>query len=169
MTVSANIALQLDATMTGASDLGNPKQSVKISELLQFTPGTNTIGKADILFADTRTLAASASESLDLAGVLTNAFGQTITAAEVTAIFLRAAAANTNNVLFGPAASNGFLGPWGAATDRTKVNPGDWHVLTCQTGWAVTATTADLIFAGNSGSGTPVTYDIVILGRTVAA
>lgn len=169
MPVTANIALQFDATLTGSSDLGNPKQRVDIAETLQFLPGTDTIGKADILFADTRTLAASANETLDLAGVLLNAFGQTLTAAEIVAIFVRAAAGNTNNVLVGPAASNGFLGPWGAATDRTKVTPGDWHLLTCQGGWPVTATTADLIFAGNSGSGTAVTYDIVILGRTVAA
>lgn len=169
MAVSANIDLQFDATLTGAADLGNPKQRVNISETLQFTGGTDSIGKADILFADTRTLAASANETLDLVGVLANAFGQTITAAEIVAIFVRAAAGNTNNVLIGPGASNGFLGPWSAATDRTKVTPGDWHMLTCQAGWPVTATTADLIFAGNSGSGTSVTYDIVILGRTVAA
>lgn len=169
MTVSASVALQIAATMTGASDLGNPKQVVKIAEDLQFEPGTATIGQANILFADTRTLAASATENLDLAGVLANAFGATITAAEIMMIFVRAAAANTNNVLIGPAASNGFIGPWNAAADRTVVRPGDWHLLTCQGGWTVTGATGDLVTVANGAAGTSVTYDIVLIGRTTAA
>ena len=169
MSVTADISLSIEAYLAAAPDLGNAKQRVTISENLQFKPGTANIGQANILFADTRTLAASATENLDLAGVLTNAFGATITAAEIMAIFIRADTGNTNAVLVGPGASNGFLGPWNAATDRLRTLPGEWHMLTCQAGWAVTAGTGDLLFVGNGGAGTAVTYDIVLIGRTVAA
>lgn len=167
--VSANIAVSLDAVLTGASDLGNPKQRVQIAEALTFIAGTDAVNKADLLFADTRTLAASGTENLDLAGTLTNAFGAVFTAAEIVAIYIKAAAGNTNAVRFGPAAANGFVGPFNAATDRLNVLPGEFALLVSQMGWAVTAGTGDLLTVLNAAGGTGVTYDVVILGRTVAA
>lgn len=167
--VTAEISLSIDATLTGASDLGNPKQRVSVAETVQLIAGTDAVNKADLLFADTRTLAASTSEDLDLAGALASAFGATITAAEIVAIFIRAADANTNTVNFGPAASNGFTGPFADASDRLKVKAGEWAVLVSETGWAVTAGTGDLLTVTNGGAGTSVTYDVVLIGRTVAA
>lgn len=167
--VNASIAVSLDAVLTGASDLGNPKQRVQIAEALEFLAGTDAVNKADLLFADTRTLAASATENLDLAGGLSNAFGAVFTAAEIVAIYIKASAANTNAVRFGPASSNGFVGPFADATDRLNVLPGEWHLLVSQKGWAVTAGTGDLLTVLNAAGGTSVTYDIVIIGRTVAA
>lgn len=167
--VTANIAFSFDATLAGSSDLGSPKQRVTISKALALIAGTDAVNKADILFADTRTIAASGNEDLDLAGVLTDAFGATVAAAEVVAIFIAAAAGNTNNVVVGPAAAAGFMGPFGAATDRIAIKPGEWQPFVSQSGWPVTATSADKLNVANSGAGTGVDYDIVILGRTVAA
>lgn len=167
--VVASIGLSIDATLTGASDLGAPKQAVKLNEIIQLAAGTDAVNKADVLFADTRTLAASATENLDFAGGLTNAFGASITAAEIVAIFIRAAAGNTNDVRFGPASSNGFTGPFADATDRLNVKPGEFQLLVSQKGWPVTAATADLLTVLNAAAGTSVTYDIVVIGRTVAA
>lgn len=167
--VKANISFSIDATASGTSDLGDPKQRVTVSEELDFIAGTDAVNKANILFADTRTLAASATENLDFAGTLANAFGQTIAAAEILAIFIRAADGNTNSVRFGPASSNGFTGPFADATDRLNVKPGEYIGLVSETGWPVTAGTGDLLTVLNSAGGTPVTYDVVVLGRTVAA
>ena len=64
---------------------------------------------------------------------------------------------------------NGFIGPFLAAGDGIGVKPGEYVPLVSQSGWAVTAGTGDLLTITNSGSGTSVTYDIVIVGRTVAA
>jgi hypothetical protein len=167
--VRANISLSIDATLTGAADLGTPKQRVLIEKALSFVPGTAATDEANILFADSRTLAASANEDLDLAGVLTNAFGATIAAAEVVAIFISAAEGNTNSVSVTRPASNGFAGPFLAAGDGVSVKPGEFTFFASQSGWAVTAGTGDLINVANSGAGTSVTYDIVIIARTVAA
>lgn len=166
--VNATIDLHITAKQTGTGDLGIPQDLIDVSKQMEFTPGTAAVGQTNVLFSDTRTLAASASESLDLAGVLADALGATIAAAEVTEIYIAAAAGNTNDVQLTRPASNGvplFL----AAGDGYGLGPGDFSVRTYRNGIAVTAATGDLVTVTNGGAGTPVTYDIIILGRTVAA
>ena len=55
------------------------------------------------------------------------------------------------------------------STGVLVVKPGEWLSLISQSGWAVTGATGDLLTFTNSGSGTTVTYTVVIVGRTVAA
>lgn len=167
--VRGGIAFSLDLTQVGTNDLGSPKLGVDVSKLLTLIEGTAATNQANLLFSDTRTLSASATEDLDLSGVLTSAFGATITAAEIVLIYVAAASGNTNNVNVTRPASNGFIGPFLAAGDGLAVRPGEYVPLVSQSGWAVTAGTGDLLTITNSGSGTSVTYDIVIVGRTVAA
>lgn len=166
--VTANLSVSIRAKQTGAADLGTPQILVDVLKEMEFTPGTAGVGQANILFSDQRTLVASANEDLDLAGVLADALGATIAAAEVVAIYVAAAAGNTNNVNVSRPATNGvplFL----AAGDGFAIGPGDFFLRTYRSGVTVTAATGDLLNIANSGAGTPVTYDIVILGRTVAA
>lgn len=163
--VTGEIAVSLNVTQVGTADLGNPTVKASISELFQFTAGNAALGTADVMFKDTRTLAASGTENLDLAGVLVDAFGATATSAEIIAIYVKAAAGNTNNVVIGNV-TNGFVGPLGA-TGTYTVSPGDFFLATSRAGWAVTAATGDLLKITNSAAGTPVTYDIVIIGRSI--
>lgn len=167
--VRAIIALNIDATLTGAGDLGNPKQRVVIEELLTLLEGTDAINKCDLLWQDTRTIAASGNEDLDFAGVLTTAFGATVAAAELVVVFIKAHSGNTNNVKVGPTASVGALGPFADITDRLSIKPGEWQIFVSESGWAITATTADKWNIANSGGTTGVDYDILVLARTVAA
>lgn len=167
--VRGEIGVRLDLTHIGSGDLGSPTMRVNLEKLITLYEGTDATNKADILFSDSRTLAASASENLDLAGVLADAFGATITAAEIVAIYVAAAAGNTNNVQVTRPASNGFVGPFLAAGDGLGVKPGESILLASQSGWAVTASTGDILTVTNSAGGTSVSYDIVIVGRTVAA
>lgn len=164
-----NISLSLDLTQVGSNDLGSPKMRVSVSKLLSLVAGTADTDEANVLFSDQRTIAASSNEDLDLAGSLTDAFGSTITAAEIVAIYVSAASGNTNNVEITVPASNGFVGPFKAASDGYVVKPGEYFFAQSQSGWAVTAGTGDLLNIANSSSGTGVTYDIVIVGRTTAA
>ncbi len=166
--VTASIELNIRAKLTGANDLGTPVMNLApIEEILQLIPGTNAVNKADCFFSDTRTLAASATEDLDLAGVLTDAFGATITAAEIVLIFIKAADVNTNSVVVG-AATAPFAGPLGAAGTYT-IKPGEYFLAVSETGWAVGAGATDDLKLLNSAGTTGVTFDILILGRTVAA
>lgn len=167
--VNAQIRLSIAASLTGTNDLGSPKLKLDdIVESLELTPGTGSIGQADLLFSDTRTLTASASEDIDLAGVLSSAFGATITAAEIVALYVKAHAANTNNVNVTRPASNGvpiFL----AASDGRAIKPGDYLLIIDTAGIAVTASTGDLITLTNSAGTTSVTYDIVVIARSIVA
>jgi hypothetical protein len=166
--VAATIDLHLKAKQSGAGDLGTPQMLVDVLKSMEFTPGTAAVGQANILFSDTRTLAPSASESLDMAGVLADALGATIAAAEIVMIYIAAASTNTNDVQLTRPASNGvplFL----AAGDGFSVGPGDFSLRTYRNGITVTPGTGDLVTVTNGGAGTPVSYDIIVIGRTVAA
>lgn len=168
--VTASIALTVAARLTGADAAGTvPVYDFRDSLLLSLEPGTDAVNKADLLYRATRTLAASANEDLDLAGVLASPLGVTIAAAEVVAIVIEADAANGGNVSFGPAAVNGALGPFGDASDRLSLAPGDFYVLTNRNGWAIAAGTADLLNFANADAGAAADYTITVVGRTVAA
>jgi len=166
--VNATLEVHISAKQTGTADLGTPQIALDIDKQLSFTPGTAAVGQANVLFSDTRTLAASTNENLDVAGVLQDALGATIAAAEIVAIYIAAAAGNVNDVQITRPASNGvpiFL----AGGDGFGLGPGDFSLRTYRNGITVTAATGDLINIANGGAGTSVTYDIVIIGRTVAA
>jgi hypothetical protein len=165
MSVTAELRLTASGHHVNQLDLGAADLPFAVSVSHSLVTGT-AAGQADRVFTDTRTLAASATEDLDLAGVLLDAFGQAITFATIKAILIKAAAGNTNNVNVTRPASNGvplFL----AAGDGIPIKPGyGFGWFGSGAGVAVTPTTGDLLTITNSGAGTPVTYDIVIIGTS---
>lgn len=165
MPLSATIKASITGNHTSALDLGTADFPFSAAFAKALADGTG-IDQADRIFTDTRTITASATDSLDLAGALTNAYG-TVTFARVKAILVTAAAANTNNVNVTRPASNGlplFL----AAGDGLAVRPGGAFLWMAPdaTGVVVTAGTGDLLDLINSGAGTSVTYSIVVLGAS---
>jgi hypothetical protein len=122
-------------------------------------------GKADIAFMDQRTLTASSSENLDLAGVLADAFGQVITAAKVKAIEIENPEASQSNLTVGAAGSNTFVGPFADATDGIVLKPGDKFVAVSRTGWSVTAGTGDILKVAN-GAGGSVNYLVKLIAAS---
>ncbi|MEU4171017.1 hypothetical protein AB0F46_29570 [Streptomyces sp. NPDC026665] len=154
--------------LTQALDLGTGSAKQSLSKSMSLASGTGA-GKADKLFSDVRTLAASGTEDLDLAGVLLDAFGTAITFARIKGLVIAAAKENANNVLVGAASGS----PWATLLNSTGVitlRPGAFLAvgtgLADATGYAVTATTADLLKIANSGAGTSVTYSIHIIGAS---
>jgi len=166
MTLTTRVETTIQATSVKTADLSSPTDSLAYTKRIDLATGTGA-NQADLLFHDQRTLAASATEDLDLAGTLTDQFGATITMARIKGIVITAAVANTNNVNVTRPASNGvpiFL----AAGDGVPVMPGgkfEWWSPNA-TGVAVTAGTADLITITNSAGSTSVTYDVVIVGAS---
>ena len=150
---------------TGDQDLGNNRFS-----LASFAdvPLSNGVGdnQADVLFVDNRTLAASTSEELDLAGVLENPVGETATFVTVKGILVRAGSANGGLIKVGGAAANTFLGPFDNATDIINVKAsGIFLEVEPLTGWTVTAGTGDKLKIENSDA-SPASYDIAIIGTS---
>lgn len=169
MATSLNLAVSaaILGYYRGANDIANPEQDFATSKQIRLTTGTNA-GQADLVFSDTRTLAASSSENLDLSGVLVDAFGQTLANVEIVAVLIAASAANTNDVQVGGAASNGWVGFFGDVTDKLVVKPGGFALIAAPTNpaYAVVAATGDLLKVANGGAGSSVDYDVIIIGRS---
>jgi hypothetical protein len=164
MTVNARITLDVTGSIAGVNDLGSPNMPFSLRELIDFTPGTLP-GQADKVFADNRTIAASANDDLDLNGALPGPFGGTINFTAVRLIVIRAAAANVNDLIVGAAAANPFVGPFGASAHTLRIRPGDELVLSNRNaGWIVTPTTGDILRVANAAGGSAVNYDIILLG-----
>lgn len=166
MSLETSLTTRLKCVYNGSNDLGTPSFPLDFQNIITMNTGTGA-SQADKMFSDRRTIALSSNEDLDLAGVLTDPFGVTVTFAKVKAIIITAASGNTNNVKVKPATTNGFLGPFNAAADTVSIPPGgSFMVAAPVSGWTVTAGTGDLLNIANSGAGTSVTYDIVIIGTS---
>ena len=166
MPLNTTFVLQIQAALTKAFDLATGTVPTNISKgPTTWATGTGA-DQADKVFHDERTLAASTGEDFDLAGSMVDAFGDAFTPARIKAIFVFALAANANNVnVTRPA--NGvplFL----ASGDGIAVRPGGmfFWMAPDATGVAVTAGTGDLLHIENSGAGTSVTYDLLIIGAS---
>lgn len=169
MPLESSMLVQVKADLTSSSfDFTTPSAGLSRAYQVLLANGT-AAGQADQIWHDQRTLAASATEDLDLAGVLVNALGATVTFARIKGLLVAAAAGNTNNVVVGAAATNAWATLLNA-TGTLTLRPGDLVVAMAgqanATGWAVTAGTGDLLKVANSAGGSSVIYDIVLLGVT---
>lgn len=164
MPLSARALVQFAATLTSAQDLSSGSSETPFGRQFTFTDGTG-LAQANRIWSDERTLAASASEDLDLSGTLTDAFGATLTLQKVKVLLVAAKSTNTNNIVIGGASATQWVGPFGAATHTLAIKPGGALALFAPdaAGYPVTPTT-DLLKVANSGAGTSVTYQIVVVG-----
>ncbi|TKS58776.1 MAG: hypothetical protein EWM72_02776 [Nitrospira sp.] len=166
MSLVSQLMISLVSTLAGAAGLGTPKEELNYSKNYTWASGVGA-DQADKQYRAQRTLAASATEDLDLSGVLTDALGDAFTLAKIKKVIIAAAAGNTNNVNVTRPAANGapvFL----AAGDGIGILPGGIFVWVAPgvAGIAITAGTADLLTVTNSGAGTSVTYDVIIEGTS---
>lgn len=169
MASSFSLSMAIDAKYQAPADLGATAQlAVPYNRRVDLADGT-VVGKADRMYSKTRTLIASATEDLDLAGVLTDIFGSVLTFVKVKGIAVVAAPGNTNNVIVGAAGGAPWLGIFNA-TGTVTLKPGGWFAAACgvadNVAWPVVATTADLLKVANSAGGSSVNYDIVIIGTS---
>lgn len=146
-------------------DTGTRKSDGIVSFSAVLKDGTGN-GKANKVFQDTRTLAASANEELDLAGVLTDPSGVVLNFTKIKAIAIKADAANAAKIIVGGAASNPFTGPFGATGDLLDITPSDGFVITNRNaGWTVTAGTGDKLKITNGSGAAAANYTIILIGE----
>jgi hypothetical protein len=168
MTLKTKLSVGVSAQLSTPLDLNVPSSPLDYAKQIVLASGTG-VGQADKIWHDKRTLIASATEDLDLAGALLDALGAAFILARVKGIIVAAADANTNNVLVGAAAAT----PWSAllgATGVLTVRPGAAMSVFAgvgdATGYVVGAGATDLLKIANSGAGTSVTYDIIVIGAS---
>lgn len=116
----------------------------------------------DLQWRDRRTVADGVPDDIDLAGVLLDGLGTTLTFVEIVAIIISKVSGT------GPLEVGGDAAPlvnW-VADGSDIINVGELLVLTKADagGYGVTATTGDILQIANNG-GDSVVYDIVVLGR----
>lgn len=164
MALKTTIKVLINALNTKALDLDTTEDELAYSKTNVLNDGTGS-GAADKLFHDQRTLLTGANENLDLAGVLADAFGGTLTFAKIKAILVRAADANTTELTV---KSDGAAGVpmFAALGDGIKVPPGGTFLWTApQGGIVVTAATGDLLNVANA-AGASAIYDIIVVGTS---
>lgn len=162
------LQVQIAAALTGTALEGaTPAYPLNVTWTAPLTTGTGA-SQADKLYAAQITLGPSAGQDIDLAGVLSDPFGVALTMVKLKAVAIKAATTNTNNVNVSRPASNGV--PWfSAASDAFSLGPGGIFLF-CNPGNAAIATvtpaTGDLLRVDNSGAGTSVVFDIVLIGTS---
>jgi len=168
MALDTSLKVSLSAKMTSALDLMNISGDLNPSSWsITLSNGTGA-GQSDLVWSDKRQIAASGSEDLDLSGSLPGPLGGTMAFARIKMLAVKALNTNTNNVILGGAAATQWVGPFGAATHTTSIRPGGLFVVGCSdlTGWPVVGGASDFLKVANSGAGTVVDYEIVIIGAS---
>lgn len=165
MPLSVQMGVSVAALLTATQDLGSSRNEASKAYSFSLADGVGA-SQANRIFHDQRTLAASATEDLDLAGVLIDPLGSTLTFARIKGMIVAAAATNVNEVIVGGAAATQFASWVGAAAHTVKVRPGGVFALMAgeATGYTVGAGASDLLRIGNGGAGTSVIYDIFLIG-----
>lgn len=160
MPFTATNSIRLNAQLTGPGDLGTDTSSLDMTYPMRLTNGTSA-GQADLMFKDTRQLAGSGTDDIDLTTV-EDAFGAPLAALEVVTIFLRSLDSNTTDLTIG-----GSTADYTGLPDQT-VSPGGivfYHNATDTGLGSVVDGTSDTIRIVN-GSGAQASYEIVIIARS---
>jgi len=158
--------VQFNGFLTSSIDLGSVTWNTPALALTDLPQGTGS-GQADLVYADTRTIAASGTYSLDLVGTQdVNVFGVANAFAKIKGIWIYAATGNTNSVVVGNG-TNPFVGPFSAGTITITIPPGGELLLTAPVGgWTTTGGASDILKLANSGSGTGVDVSTIIWGTS---
>jgi hypothetical protein len=159
---TSTLAVTLSALLADSLDNSTVRDEVSKSYSLSITNGTGA-SQANQLWHDTRTVLTGATDSLDLAGVLTNGIRQTVTFASIKLVLVKAAAANSTIISVTRPAANG-VPIFSAAGDAAPLGPNGVFLWSSPvSGVTVTASTGDLLDIVNA-AGASATYDIFIVG-----
>jgi len=166
MALSSRLTVAVAAEASLATDLANAVAPVALSKAMTLLTGVGA-DQADKIFADSRSVTASTTDSLDVAtgGGLTDVLGAALALVKVKALVIVNTHASQALSYSRPAAGVPILT---AASDAVPIPAGGVLALAAPgaAGLAtVTATTADLIDIVN-GAGVTGTYSIVIIGTS---
>lgn len=165
--LKSTIKINVTGTLIGTPlQIGQANYNFVKAYTQSFTNGVG-INQANNIWADTRTILASANDDINLSGGIINAYNTAITFTSIKALLIKAAATNTNNLIIGAQGVTPFSSFFGAATHTLIVPPNGLFLLENPNidGYPVTPTT-NLLRIANSAGVTTVSYDIIIIGET---
>lgn len=168
MTLSANIRPHLDWTYYTTNAFG-----VQVQDRTSYVDGDFTLSdgtgdaQANKLYTATRTITgASTADALDLAGGLTDIFGNTLTFTSIKAILIQNMNTTSGDDLTVGGGTNPITSLWnGSTTAKARIKAGGcWFMSSRYDGFAITAGTADILTVEHHGATSQLTYDIMIIG-----
>lgn len=173
MALTASFELTGSSVMTNPLDLSTPSDSPQIGTgefpeaSIDFEDGTGSL-QAQAHWHDLRTVAAGATDSIDLYGSLTGPFGATVNAVKVKAIVVVIdSPASTKVLRVGPQnVSNAAQLGFGGVGSTVYIECDSFlPLISGYAGWSITAGTGDLLPIKNPGS-VDITYAILVLFTT---
>ena len=161
--LSGTIALAISMAHTCTQDDGSVS-SDPVSKTISFALSNGGgDGNVSDIYHERRVLTTGATQEYDLAGVLVDELGQTLTFAQIKGIIIHSTLAANKTLTIG-AGTDELLGWVGDATDVINVYAGGMFALIApNTGYTVTAGSADDLLVTNAAGGSS-TYDIIIIG-----
>jgi hypothetical protein len=162
---SALMGMSFSINYQNLNDFNNAVDNFTKSYTYSLTDGT-AANQAQKLFRDQRTVTTGANDDLDLAGVLLDSFGQTLTFTAIKGIWVFSLTTNTTNLTIG-AGANPFATWLGGTTPTVgPIVPGGalFVYRPDAAGYTVTAGTGDILRIANS-AGASAVYDIAIIGE----
>lgn len=167
MALAGKITLAVALRETNAVDLGTAAYEPTL--LYEWVLATGVgLGQADRVWVDAgRSLAASGTENLDLAGALVTAFGGTLTIVKIKGLFIKTADANPGTLALSRPATNGVV-LFSAASDAIVIPAGGFFGWACKdnAAVAVTAATGDLLTVTAAATSGTYFYDVVVVGTS---
>jgi hypothetical protein len=177
-TLSATFKTSVNYEYKNTDTLGITANDQNLEQYtLSLTNGTGTNGTGDLKYSAQYTIAGAATQDIDLAGVLIDRFGTTLTFARIKCIHVRVLSTTQDAASTGgPVDVGGAAAPlvnWissGAAKVRiggTAGRGGCLH-LSCDdaVGYAVTATTGDTLRLTNVHGSNAVKVAVVLIGSS---
>ena len=166
MALSTALSLVLNTNLTQGTAPLTASSKADISRAINLESGISA-GKADKAFTAVRVVPTETTDTLDLAGALTDAFGSTITFAKLKLVYVEASTSNAGDIYFArPANGVGMLG----GNSSVVLRPGGAFLWTCGAadafGVPVTPGTGDLLDIINTGVGASATYTVVLVGTS---
>lgn len=163
------IQMLIKATQTPASStFSTLTDNIQITFSDELNEGTGADFADAVYHSSGRNLIASGSETFDLAGGISDKFGNTLTLATVKLIYIKNTSTTITTTLEVGNATNAWEGWTTTATSTITVGPGGMVCLFDPTANAmeVTAATGDILQVTNNDGSNAATYDIIIIGAT---
>lgn len=161
--LTSSIQLTVGSNHTASVGLSTAKDDVGYSVNRSFSNGSGTTQVADLVYHASRSLASSTAEDLDFAGVLTDAFGNTLTFARIKSVVIENTSTTETLTIGGDDNSIPFFAP---ATATVTIPPsGVLSLVGPLGGWIVTADTGDILQVTNS-AGAATIYKIHVVGAS---
>jgi hypothetical protein len=167
-TLNLNVKASIDWLFRENLDLSVVSDASRLEYAAALADGTGT-DQCDKIWHDTRTLAAGASDDLDLNALPQTLFGSALTINLAKVKFLLVVNTSTvagDDLTVGGAAVQEWTAWVGTAGDKVRV-PADSALLVSnrRTGWSVANGSSDTLRLTNAGSGS-VTYKIALAGTS---